>query len=255
MDVVIYQVGGFPGLQQCLESIRFYSPKSVVHVLGDNIPFLAPTPIKPYSTFADKFASVYVHHSINPHEFELRCFQRWCVIIQYARAIGLSRFFCCDSDVLVFDDLELASKQWEGCQLTMPMGSSFIYDVRALELFVRFFMWYYQKPNSRLRLQLEQEYIEGKRSSISDMTLADSFLKVIKTKDAADWTQNIIVDPNIALINNYHSRDGQKRIYWILGRPYCVTEDNRIVRMVSVHCWGKAKTHMRQFLDEAYASL
>lgn len=255
MDVVIYQVGDFPGLQQCLESIAFWNPNSRVHLLGDKIPWMAPIPIKPYFSLASEFETIYDHRSVNPREFELRCFQRWMVILEYTQSVGLKEFFVCDSDVLVFADLEKEAERWRGCDFTMPMGSSFFFNARALELFVRFCFWYFRHKNNSLRKSFETDYSAGRMTAISDMPLAERFSRVIKAPWTTQAELEVQVDPNLALIHTHQSKDGLKRIYFVQGRPFGVTLDGRLVRFICLHCWGKAKHLMRDYLRQSKESL
>ena len=56
----------------------------------------------------------YKHFSPNPYNYELFCYKRWFVALEFLHKNKFSECFCVDSDVLIYDDLNKLSGLLEG---------------------------------------------------------------------------------------------------------------------------------------------
>lgn len=254
MDVILFQMGPFHGLRYCMESIACHSPNSKIHLVGDAVPDYG---YHPWTLFAGESAELdktYVHHSPNPDHFELRCLKRWFVIYNFAKKMGINEFFTCDTDVLVMGNLGEESVYFRPCDFTMPLGSSFIFNVDKLGEFCEFILKHYREPNE-FRTQLEADYEAKRISAISDMQLIDHFCRGCQTIDASHYLRNPIIDANLALVNEFTSCEGYKRVQFLYGKPYGKRLDGTIVRFLALHCWGKAKARMAWYFNESLKSL
>lgn len=55
----------------------------------------------------NEFKRVYVNLSMNDDIFELRCFERYFYVLEYSKKANIERFILCDSDVLLFENLDV----------------------------------------------------------------------------------------------------------------------------------------------------
>jgi hypothetical protein len=156
---------------------------------------------------------------------------------------------------MIFCDLELESSRFTCPSFTIPMGSSFVFNLHSLELFIRFCFWYYQHPENLFRKKNEALYREGHIRSISDMNMIDRFAKTIKAPYISEVRDGVLIDPNLGIPQGFILENGYKKIKFLWGKPYGMLENGTVVRFLTLHCWGKMKVRMSWFLSESEKSL
>jgi len=86
------------------------SKNNNVHVINDELINTHLTP---------EFSNVYKHLSTNDYNFELMCFNRWFILLNYMKAKNINMCFHIDSDVLLFSDVEKDYINYEQYDFTL----------------------------------------------------------------------------------------------------------------------------------------
>ena len=97
-------------LWYCLEQAKISCPDCRIILLGDDAnktdnPNIEHYLITDVMQSADDFEKVYRHQSSNPYWYALICFQRWFIIRDFVEKNNISRFYGCDTDIMIYDDL------------------------------------------------------------------------------------------------------------------------------------------------------
>ena len=107
---------------------------------------------KPYSKYMEQFKSLYKHFSTNSYQLEFICIVRWMCIYEYMKKNNITRAFICDSDVLIYDNInnldELYLKKYEYMLCTSSTknvtGGQSIWNLDKIEQFVIFVFKFYK---------------------------------------------------------------------------------------------------------------
>lgn len=268
--------GNAPQLDAALEAARIYSPTSRLVCITDEpgrYAHLCETfCIHEYWDLADSYAPVYKHESQLSPAFERTAIQRWLVIAQWVNKHGGEvagaergkvaggRYFCADSDVLIFSDLERERLRWEQCDFTLSSdpkhpglrqaGSIFVSGevlwALALYLFKRdghggndMALW---SAFAASRPDLKR----GETTEIIDGATGDHHLQYFLWQFEGD---------GIVKKNGMES----KKLWWRMGQPYAelkskvqgskVQGQDGMVRLLWLHCWGRHKQLMNFHLE------
>lgn len=142
-----------------------------------------------YSGTAKNFAQSYLHLSPNPHGFELFCIQRWFILNEFMKKKHIDRCFYCDSDVLLYgdvneavayfdSDLALLGSRSVGLSAIngeMLSGGTCYIKQTVLSDLADFTVQTYADPKRRKALQDRFENRHNKKHGICDMTLFTLF--------------------------------------------------------------------------------
>lgn len=120
--------------------------------------------------------------SPNSFEFELICFQRWFIINEFIKAQNklnsgkIEGFFCCDSDNLVYSDLdEIARTRLGGKTISVTNGicpNCTYFSPDSLDFFCGYITEQYSSSENMQRLEsLYKVKLEKKIGGICDMTM------------------------------------------------------------------------------------
>lgn len=236
MDIVIPQNESlwgtrFSGLHYCLESISDSGNVPVVMDAWD-------------CPLVNEFRKIYRHNSPNPRWFECWCFETWILLAEWMKKNSKRVVMKTDSDTLFFDDME---KFWEKSGNPVcnhPSSTSFV-TVEIAQRIVDFLF-------ESFRCDLSVEVCSP--NHVCDMYMLKRWMKNRNGYlDLADPCRPEIIDTNL-----FESFDGLKfedhkdiqfvklKAAWV--RPTTVTQ------MLTIHCWGRAKTLMGKIYDQAKQS-
>ena len=203
-----------------------------------------------YINEAKTFSTIYKHMSPNSKEFELICFQRWFIIKSFAVEKNIEKFFCCDSDTLVFNDLtQIALTRLYGKEISIvnkicPCCTYF--TKQSIQLFCNFIITQYTDKQKLQNLEnIYKEKIKSNDGGICDMTMfplyenaypnsIHDFGNIEKIKDSL-----FVFDENISLTENFIEKHLIKKIQFIKKIPFGSTNDNKKVCFDVLHCQGK----------------
>lgn len=266
-NVIVPAFGWFDGLPHHLQSIREYSPTSVIHVLDDGtcperiaeLKVDHSASILDYGKSFEAFSKVYRWCGSNSLEFELACYRRHYAIHDYCVALGIKNCWYFDWDVLVFCDLESEAarlSKWKGMRW---QGNNFINDMaffgEYLESWIRHpLATNPDQPNSDQHLELEIRRNGGYGSHYLDSLLLQ--------EDGSCYDGNLCIrEHGFAMNKGATLESGMKWLMWVRGAsskksfPFGYFEPiSRWVRLKTLHCWGDHKARMATYLRLATAN-
>jgi len=216
----------FDGIDTAIECARAWGNEvSVVE------PFACPA--------VDELRKLYKHHSPNGFLFERWCFEQWVYMPTWIDQCGGGTVFKADSDVLVFTNLDRPD--------VVPDANPF-------------FQGYIDKP-AALRISdgildaFRKGTAEGQCAAagghVADMYLLPAMLGL--TYGLAHPYREVLFDLNMYMTHGEPEFEGHKDVWFVNGQP-CWVRKSGCAKLLSLHCWGKAKKRLRDIWAQAQAS-
>jgi hypothetical protein len=229
-----------------------------------------------HSGLFEDFEKVYEHMSTNEYKFELICFERWFVLLDFMEKESLDVVVHLDSDVMLFNDLHeivqsfarntLAAyhipKQTYDENRWIGVSHTSVWTREGLRLFCEFMVETYSNNKEELHNKWNWHHAEARRGGISDMALLYLFYtkhenEIINLAMSRRNNQGQIycLDLNINSGENYDQHEFEmapspyffkiKKIRYqneqIIGLNFY---QKKSVVFESLHCQGKAKILM-----------
>ena len=170
------------------------------------------------------FDALYIHHSENKYHFEKSCFDRWFIINDVAKDLGISHFFHADCDVLIMQDLkpffaEYLQDRYDGSVMyfedgdrSITSGHSSFWTGALLNKFCDFTCAKYSDEQAFDKILKDVKAgVFCDNFNVSDMILLDTFRRETQTKTLNLFTledKGICFDFNINVAAN-----GNKQIF------------------------------------------
>lgn len=213
----------------------------------------------------DEFKKQFINMSTNSSDFELMCFLRWFVLLDYMKENNLDTCFYTDSDVLVYANINEKFKDKKQTYYSKLLGEEKNYGwcmsahtsfwtIDTLEKFCLFCLDMYKNNISKL----EEKYNYHKQNNIAggicDMTLFYLFSlehEIGNICDSDIFGGNFDHCVNISYGSYYgeYKCNGIKIIQNIDGKLYFVKNKNdEKVLINSIHFQGGAKHLMSRFI-------
>lgn len=212
---------------------------------------------------AFQFGVHYKHLSTNHYAFELACFERWFVLRDWMHANGIPDCLYCDTDVLLFCNVE---NEWHGDayyaahDFTLSMetsGHTSFWKLYALDAFCRFVWDTYSQRDATFR-ELERIYgamRAGKLAGgVSDMLLLKMFMQqnTFRVGEMSVVRNGIVWDHNINVSDGFYMEQGRKALHMANGVPRgTLIQHARQVEFRSLHFQGGAKSLIPQYAYDA----
>ena len=254
IPIILVHRGNTFYLKPVLEHIRLFNPDTRICLLSDvstkgKYSFVEHYSMDSYSEGAKAFEAVYKHMSSNPYEFELICFQRWFYAKDFAKAKGFEYFFCMDSDVLLYCNIDIVLAKYKSYDFTIcdRLGPGCtLFNISSITRFCDYMMSMYTKETLMEKVKsMYQGFVDREQlGGICDMT-------------AFDWYQNDedckVVDITIpengacfdgCIVNEcgFEYENGKKKVYWIDNLPYGrLKTDQSLIRFYCLHLQGRTK--------------
>jgi len=228
---------------------------------------------KNYSKNADKFKKYYKHFSNNNYNNELICIARWLYVEEYMRKHNIYRAFVCDSDILIYDDIDKINSKYLYkydfmlCSAkTNLTGGQSIWDLHKIIEFKSFIFNFYNKKNIQNIKKWWKTYT--KPGGICDMTLLYYFANkttifeglIINNvryfdKDLTNIFDNSITfdlhisnNVNQKYKNDYEMKNGIKNIQIKKNKAYVFNKRlNKDIRFILLHFQGNKKHLMNKY--------
>ncbi len=245
-----------------------YHEKTVKYTLIDNLK----------SEDAKRFKGIYQHFSANNYNFEVFCFERWFILLEYMKQNNLERIVHLDSDVMVYMNLNklvideltkyqasyhVPNQEYSGMRWIAVPHISF-WTRAALQSFCDFIINQYTSGIEELKSKWEWHKISKVGGGICDMTLL--YLYYIKNTERignlapTNEVDGFVFDLNINSGENYFQDEFKtkyaplfkklKRIKFIGGIPHGYNlKLNKNVTFGNLHCQGKSKLLMYFFFS------
>lgn len=236
--------------------------QNTVHFLTDLDYAFEHEPLWEYGDTVDAFDKLYVNLSANNRRFEFLCFARWFVLYQYMRDNDIPMAFYCDSDVLLFADVnEEYRTKFSQYDLTLIeggcMASSFVSQERLGD-FLSFVTRFY--TDKRLLAPFLDFYGERQRrglgGGICDMTFIKKYAKTVPYAEMTDVRDGSTYDHTLLQVDGYDSINDEicrrKYVEFYEGIPFFRQETSGVmVKANSLHCQGESDKEIPVLLEMA----
>tara|TARA_R110002073_G_scaffold12346_2_gene54787 strand:+ start:6427 stop:7287 length:861 start_codon:yes stop_codon:yes gene_type:complete len=251
MPIIFFNFGNPDFLDVALKQAKYTNPNSDIYLIGDDGNRKDYVKHIHYSELMDieaiEFSNNYINLSTNNEVYEKICFLRWFLIRNLVKRENIDRFFCTDSDVLLFCDITEQAENFKNYRYTLThnvsAGISYINDVECLDQYCEFvngvynkqkhggallirdnvsskFKYYYDKFAGVFEIR-KQNFLPG---GVCDMTFWAE-LRLMDNPGLVGETSAIIdgstFDHNINARDSYEWKDGLKAFQWKEDVPYC----------------------------------
>lgn len=257
IPIVMIHRGADPFLAYTLRQAKQSNPESEIILIGKqaNLAFCSGIAthamVDEFMDGANEFAKHYQHLSTNSHEYNLFCFQRWFILLDYMRRRRIQRCWYLDSDVMLYTDV--SKDEYKDFAFEFSWTSSVPQEL--LEQFCSLILQQFREPARFAELvQYTQDIgqVYNGQPLVSDMVLCHRFAHE-RTGETQSYGifSNCFFDGNI----NHGMRippqgdevetiGEKKKIFFIEGQFYCKAK-NRYIRANSLHFQGP---QMKQYL-------
>lgn len=238
-------------LRYALENAKKFNPDSQIILIGDGVTkypdFVEYYDLNNFNRYSSVLEKIYVHKNNSNPLIELFCIKRWLVLLDFLEKKKLDKVFTCDSDVLLYQDINIDSKNYLAVDVLLAKGVSagltFINNIDVLSEYNKIVVDFYKNKLGKV------EYEDN--NTITDM----SFWKVLNKKnkfkvgEITNIVDKSVYDAGILIEQNFIKMiGGMKQIKFINGLPYGITDKNNI-RLKCIHFQGPTKFYMKYFSD------
>jgi hypothetical protein len=198
------------------------------------------------------FTKLYEHLNTTPYDYELFCYLRWFIILQYMRDNQLDVILHIDSDVLFFSNPDEEYEKFKYFDFTLihrSAGCTSFFTRDGLERFCEFLFHVFHNKESYEYKKIASHFQVRQRSNlpggVCDMTLfqhydyenAGLIGEMMYVIDGSTYDHNINTDDGA-----WEHQNGLKRFVFKKGVPYCKNQrTGEEVKFNSIHLQGGAK--------------
>ena len=271
LPIIFIHRGYSSYLEFSLRQAKFSSPSSEVILLGDDAneclgKIVKHVNIKDFSKAAIGFSKIYQHYSTNPYDYELFCFQRWFILLEYMISENINEVFVCDSDVLIYSDINnLHEELFLKYDLALaiygngPVSAGISYwKISPIKLFCELLRSSYtdNEKLKKIRQIWDTNRAEKALGGFSDMGVVADFCqehKNKKTYNLLEINQKSTFDSQINLRTDvyggvYNFKFGKKIFKWGNDIPYCYNNSRGdYIKFNLIHFQGPAKYMMAAY--------
>ena len=263
IPIIIVHKGDSFYLEPVLRQLRHFNPRNSIFLISDestnHYDFVSHVNISDHCSLAGVFEKHYVHMSPNPYGYEVFCFLRWFIILDFVKKNQLSHFLCLDSDVLMYCEVDAVFNKWLGCDITVctPNGPQYtLFSLDSLQQFCNYILSYYTE--SKKMEQLKEWHNKIRFGGICDMTFFRNYSTDpnVKTIDTSNVIDSSCFDVSLQYPQGFEMHKGVKRIYWNEGLPYGKKVlTGELVRFNALHFQGGIKHKMNRYLYSSVSQL
>ena len=250
LPIIFVHKGDSFYLKYALESAKKFNPDSRIILLGDGVTvypdfveYYDLNKLNKYSKFLDKN---YIHLNVSNPEIEMFCINRWLVLLDFVEKQKMKKLFTCDSDILLFQDVTIDSKNYSKKDVVIMDGTNgcltLLNKIKVLEYYKKIVFDFYKKGFKKFT----------KNDRISDMNfwkqLNDS--KKFKVGEATKIIDNAFYDSGFLSQNYYLGKNdyGIKKLVFKNEIPFGEIKDS-LVRLKAIHLQGPMKFYMKYYLQ------
>ena len=273
LPIVFIHVGATDWLLPAMTQAQRRNPCSRIILLSEKGTSVPPGceffDIASYFGEAAALTRTYQHFSKYDPGFELFCFQRWFVLLEFMEKENLSRCFYADSDVLIFSDLTEVGAQFSGCDMTLSKGhcghNAFINNREVLKSFCAYMQsMLSQEKEVQISGVLADATLQslGMRKEIfplNDMRLFNLFRENedFSIGDTALIINGAIFDHDVNISQGgFELAEGAKIFIWKDGKPYGYNSRlGQEARFHTIHFKGPAKPLLMKIFGSAENSI
>ena len=277
--IIIFHCGAREYAKLCInQALKF---NNEIYFVTDNINYyqnndsnLKLVNVNKYQNTIERFKKKFVNYSTNSAILEYLCILRWLVNYEVMKEFNIQRAFICDSDVLIYDNIdEIDNKYLKEKDLwlcTSPSknvtGGQSLWSLDKLKKFSYFIHNFYD-----IQIKNIEKFFKtyNKPGGICDMTLLYYFChnetefvglrlpnypyyendltKVFNDEVTFDLHLATIgnhIDPEVYLKDN----NNNKKIEFINKKPYCFNKKlNKNIRFILLHFQGRNKRIIKNY--------
>ena len=280
-DIIYFHIGDSDYLLTSIKQLQHFNPSRKIHLIGRGVSDEVKKRVQFYDyedlmcKYSSKFLHMFVNHSTNNPDFEKICIFRWYLIKNLCAQEGIARFFCLDSDVMVYCDLNKELKKFDSNRYSLThcisAGIACINDISVLDDYCGFVSGFYdesrsseyfvlrgenQKTFGHYRSDIMNVYNNRIKNKLPGGVCDMTFWGKLRQFDSPTMIGEISgVFDGTTFDHNIHSRDffeyenGMKKIVWQDGLPYCKnTFLDEMIRFNILHFQGyETKKLMKEY--------
>mgnify|MGYP003138432003 CR=1 FL=1 len=280
-DIIYFHIGDQDYLLTSIKQVKHFNNNNTIHLVGKGV----SEDVKKIVNFYDyddlmcretvNFLHNFRNYSTNNVDFEKISILRWFLIRNLCVQEGITKFFCLDSDVLIYCNLDEQLKKFDSSRYALShciaASSACFNDISVLDDYCDFVSGFYDisRANEHFTLRGEDKKTfkhyrsnfltmfqnrlnSGLPGGICDMT----FWGELRTFDAPTMIgeisavlDNTTFDHNINASDFFEYQDGMKKIVWLDNLPYCKNLFlNEMIKFNSLHFQGyQTKKLMKEY--------
>lgn len=198
------------------------------------------------------FSKSYEHLNTTPVDYELFCYLRWFIILQYMRSENLDVIIHLDSDVLLFSNPDEEFEKYKYFEFTLihrSAGCTSFFTRKGLENFCEFLFHSFQNKQSYEYQKIASHFHVrqkcGLPGGVCDMTLFQNYdyMRAGLVGEMMHIIGESVYDHNINEDDGaWDFENGLKKFTFKDGIPYCFNRRmGREFKFNSIHLQGGAK--------------
>ena len=254
IPIIFVHKGNNYFLHYTLTQAQIFNPNSDIYLIGDetnrHFKGIKHYFIDDFAQSANQFSQIYKHLSSNSYDYELFCFQRWFIILEFIKKQNITHFLYLDSDVLIYCNVNSIFNAYLDFDFTIcdeQAPCTTLFNKKSIHDFCNFIT----------NLFTQDFYLDiltkmhTKGAVISDMTAFKLYpqYQSAKVKELTDINNYSCFDDNINIAGIFKGEKGRKKIYWIENKPYArLAENDQLILFYSLHFQGKAKHIIYKYL-------
>lgn len=222
--------------------------------------------VREYYGECEKVDQLWFNISNNGSDYERWCMERWMIIRNFMRAHNFSSCFACDSDVLIFSELEKVKHHFKDFDFTvshLTWGCVFINNIKVLDVFHDLVVELYERNTSFYWRVLDFMGIlkPGPKPMhpLADPVIIQIFWGEIAEKLGFRWENTCTIFEDGAFCPDLHNpfipcemetelldpldtHGPFRKIVWKDGFPFSPLKGSgKLIRMHCLHFQGRAK--------------
>jgi hypothetical protein len=259
IPIIIVHRGDSFYLSPVLRQMKIFNPESPICLISDiakeKYSYVNNYDIEEYMNSANEFEKSYIHLSSNPYSYELICFQRWFIILDFVIQHQFEHFLCIDSDVLLFCDVDTIFNKYIDYDFTIcgkSCPNSSLFNAASLKRFCDCIVSLYSEDSMQRLYDFHQIFLDKKLlGGVCDMTAFEWFQddNCLKVIDISIPDKNACFDLNISISDSFEMENGKKKIYWKNNLPYGkLLADGSFIQLYCLHFQGRTKYAIYKYL-------
>jgi hypothetical protein len=247
-------------LKYSLGQAKRSNPESAIYLIGndsnDCYNFVEHHSFSNYFQGANDFSNIYRHYNTTSYEYEVFCFQRWYILLEFLVNNQVEKCLYLDSDTMLYTDITKEQKKFAQFDFALSYktcGSIFFLNrVEALADFCQFLTDIYTKKERLYFDRMLAHYLVFKKNGLAggacDMTAFDiySYDHFGEIGEVSQIIDGSVFDPGINVPHpGFEMEKGIKKLIWKDAVPYGIQhKTSNEIKFNSLHFQGETKRLM-----------
>jgi len=254
IPLIIVHTGDSFYLEPVLRQLRKFNPDSRIYLISDestnHYDFIEHVNISDYYSLAEQFRQIYVHMSINPYNYELFCFLRWFIILDFVTKQGIDHFLCIDSDVMLYCNVDEVFGQLTDYDMTMCLFEGPQYSLFSKDSLQQFCDYIFSHYSEKEKFEEVKKWNVA-HGGVSDMRFFTYFSQLpgVRVYNTGQIADGACFDFNMKIPQGFEMQGRVKKIYWKNGLPYAKEmKTQELIRLNALHFQGGIKHQLNKYL-------